>query len=250
MHKEVVEIAGLPIEIIRKSNLKNLYIRVNPPEGNVVVSAPAELKDEEIRLFVLRKLPEVTKVRDKMVSQARQTKREYVSGESHYLWGKLYRLQVVIEGNQYNISKTPTKIIFKVPEGATMENKERAFNEWYRQELKRVLQPVVERYEKRMGIAADEYKVKNMRTRWGTCNIDKRRVWINLQLAKKPMECLEYVVAHELVHLIEKDHTHRFNALVEKYYPTWKEAKKLLEELPLDHMEKGDSDTDDEQTNI
>lgn len=250
MRNQELIVGGLPIEIIRKRSLKNLYVRINPPEGNVTVSTPTELTDEDIKLFVLKKLPEINKVRDKMLSQERQTKREYVSGESHYLWGKPYRLQVVYEGTGHTIMKTPTKIILTVPEGTDMKARERFFTEWYRQELKRVLDSVVESCEKKTRIHADEFRIKNMRTRWGTCNIDERRIWINLQLAKKPAECLEYVVIHELVHLIEKNHTNRFHALVEEYCPTWKEAKKILATMPLDYMEKGEKDTDDEQTDI
>jgi predicted metal-dependent hydrolase len=243
-------IGGMPIEIIKKKNLKNLYVRVNPPEGKVTVSTPSDYPDEEIRLFVLKKMPEITKVRDRMLSQARQTEREYVSGESHYLWGKPYRLQVVYEGNKYVITKAPNKIILNAPTGSTQKSRERAFNEWYRQELKRVLDGVVSRCETKTNLHADEYKIKNMRTKWGTCNIDKKRIWINLQLAKKPVECLEYVVIHELVHLIEKNHTHKFNALVEEFYPTWKEARKLLAKMPLDYFEKGEQVEDEVQNNI
>lgn len=246
IRSEELVIGGLRVEIIRKKSLKNLYIRVNPPEGSVTVSTPAELPNEDIKLFVLKKLPEITKIRDRMLAQERQSKREYVSGESHYLWGKPYRLQVVYEGTQYKIVKRPTKIIMTVPEGTDVKARERLFTEWYRQELKRVLESVIIGCEKKTGIYADEFRIKNMKTRWGTCNNEKRRIWINLQLAKKPMECLEYVVIHELVHLLEKNHTHRFQALVEEYCPTWYEAKKLLETMPLDYMEKGEADTDDE----
>ena len=243
---EIVEISGLQIRILKKKNLKNLYIRVNPPEGDVTVSVPAGFPDEEIRLFVLRKLPEITKVRNRMNVQPRQSKREYVSGESCYLWGKPYRLQIVPGGKRYSIEKTPNKIIMTVPDGATTDGKEQALTEWYRAELKRVLETVFETCKKKTGIDADEAKIKKMKTRWGTCNIDSRRIWINLQLAKKPPECLEYVVIHELVHLLEKNHTNRFNALVEEYCPTWKEAKKLLTEMPLDYIEAGGELIDEE----
>jgi len=243
-------IGGIQIEIIKKKNLKNLYIRVNPPEGNITVSTPSDYPDNEIRLFVLKKMPEINKVRNRMLSQARQTEREYVSGESHYLWGKLYRLQVVYEGNKYKISKMPNKIILTAPERSTKESRERAFNEWYREELKRVLDGVVSRCEVKTSLHANEYKIKNMRTKWGACNINKKRIWINLQLAKKPIECLEYIVMHELVHLMEKNHTYRFHTLVEEFYPTWKEAKKLLSEMPLDHIEKGEQVENEEQNNI
>lgn len=250
MRNEKMIIGGLPIEIIRKENLKNLYIRVNPPEGDVTVSTPVGIKDEDIELFVLRKLPEITKVRDRMLAQERQSKREYVSGESYYLWGKPYRLQVVYEETRHKIVKTPTKIIMTVPEGTNTKAREKLLIEWYRQELKRILETVAIDCEKKTGIHAEDFRIKNMRTRWGTCNIDKRRIWINLQLAKKPMECLEYVVIHELVHLVEKNHTHRFRALVEEFCPTWKEVKKILATMPLDYMEKEEKDTDDEQTDI
>lgn len=243
---EIVKISGLQIEVIRKKNLKNLYIRVNPPEGDVTVSVPVGFPDEEIRLFLLKKLPEITKVRSKMNLQPRQSKREYVSGESCYLWGKPYRLQIVPGGRRYLIEKTPTKIIMTVPEEATTEGKERALTEWYRSELKRVLETVFIDCKKKTGIDADEAKIKKMKTRWGTCNIENRRIWVNLQLVKKPPECLEYVVIHELVHLLERNHTNRFNALINEYYPTWKEAKKLLIEMPLDHIEKGGDIIDEE----
>lgn len=238
-------IGGMPIEIIKKKNIKNLYVRVNPPEGNVTVSTPSDYPDEEIRLFVLKKIPEITKVRDRMKSQARQTEREYVSGESHYLWGKPYRLQVVYEGNSYIITKTSNKIILSGPKGSTKESRGRVFNEWYRQELKRVLDGIISRCEIKTNLHANEYKVKNMKTKWGTCNNDKKRIWINLQLAKKPVECLEYVVIHELVHLLEKNHTHKFYALIDKFYPSWKEARKLLSEMPLGYMEQGEQGEDE-----
>ncbi|MCD8368336.1 MAG: M48 family metallopeptidase [Clostridiales bacterium] len=250
MRNEEVVIGGLPVEIIRKSNLKNLYIRVKPPEGSVTVSTPMDVKKEDIELFVLKKLPEITKIRNRMLAQVRQSKREYVSGESHYLWGKPYRLQVVYEGTRRDIIKTPTKIIMTVPEGTDSDSREALMTEWYRQELRRVLDSVILRCEKKTGVHAEEYRIKNMKTRWGTCNIDKRRIWINLQLAKKPMECLDYVVIHELVHLLEKNHTHRFHALVEEFCPTWREAKKMLNTMPLDYLEKGETDTDDEEADI
>ena len=176
MLKQEIEIGGLPVEILRKSNLKNLYVRVNPPDGSVTVSSPTDILEEEINLFVLKKLPEITKIRNQMLSQDRQSKREYVSGESHYLWGRSYRLQVVYQDAKSGVIKTPTKIVLTVPEGTDAESREKVFTEWYRQELKRVLDPLVKRCEEKTGVHADEYRVKNMRTKWGTCNIDKKRI--------------------------------------------------------------------------
>lgn len=231
-------IGGIEVEIIKKKNLKNLYIRVNPPLGKVVISAPVLCSDDEIRSFVLKKMPEINRVREKFKSQPRLSEREYVSGESYYLWGNPYRLEVVYGAKKTSVRKTTNKIILEVPDNTDLEKRRFALNEWYRSELKRVLDIISVKCEKRTDLKASEYLVKNMKTRWGTCNIDKRRIWINLQLVKKPMECLEYVLIHELVHLVEKNHTHKFYALVEQYCPTWKEVRKRLNELPLDYAEQ------------
>lgn len=243
---EIMTVAGIPIEVTRNARQKNLYIRVNPPEGTVTVSAPAEATEDAIRYYVLRKMPEITKVRDRMLAQPRQTKREYVSGEACYLWGKPHMLQVIYEGNRYRIEKTPQRIIMHAPEGASEESREKALTEWYRRELKRVLPNVLKQCEERVGVEASACNIKYMKTRWGSCNIDEKRILINLQLVRKPIECLEYVVTHELVHLVERNHTNRFRALVEKYCPNWKEAKQLLSEMPLDPLINGDEDTNAE----
>lgn len=235
-------IGGLQIKIIRKSSLKNMYIRVNPPDGIVKVSVPYDISDETIKNFVLTRMPEITKVRDRMLAQSRQSKREYVSGESCYLWGKQYMLQVTYAGNRYYIEKTPNKIVMTAPIGSTAVNREKAMTEWYRSELKRILPIVLKQCEDRIGVTANACNVKYMRTRWGSCNIVEKRILINLQLVKKPVDCLEYVLTHELVHLLEKNHNNRFRSLVEKYCPNWKDAKQLLQDMPLDHMEQGDED--------
>lgn len=235
MHDEII-VGGLPVLITKKKTLKNIYIRVYPPEGKVTVSAPENADDEYLRMFILKKIPEITKVRDRMRSQERQSEREYVSGESYYLWGKPYRLQVMIGGKYKDIKKTPSKIVMTLPAEIDDDARQKLINEWYRAELRRVLDTIVEKCEKKTGIKANEYRIKNMKTRWGTCNIDKARIWINLQLAKKPMECLEYIVIHELIHLREKNHTHRFQEMVKEACPNWKEAKNLLSSLPLEYM--------------
>ena len=135
-----------------------------------------------------------------------------------------------------------------VPVGTEIKAREKLLLEWYRQELKRVLDSVIQRCKLKIGICAAEYRIKNMKTKWGTCNTQERRIWINLQLAKKPIECLEYIVIHEMVHLLEDNHTHRFYALVKEYCPSWKEARRLLELMPLDYMDNGDTEVDDKRT--
>lgn len=241
---EIMTVAGFRVEVSRKSRQKNLYIRVSPPDGDVTVSAPAEATEEAIRYFIMRKAPEINKIRDQMLAQPRQTKREYVSGEACYLWGKPHMLLVIYEGHRYHIKKVPNRIIMTVPEGASAQNREKALTEWYRAELKRILPSVLEQCEERVGVKSSACSIKYMKTRWGSCNVAEKRILINLQLVKKPIECLEYVLIHELVHLLELNHTSRFRALVTKYCPNWREARQLLYEMPLDHLEDGDEETD------
>lgn len=248
--KQNVIIGGIPVDIIRKTNLKNMYIRVFPPDGMVTVNSSFDFKEEEIRRFVLNKLPEITKVRNRLIKQPRQSKREYVSGESHYLWGKPYPLRVVYEGFYSKIEKKAGRLIMTVPEGADLEKKGKVVTEWYRKEMKRVLATQIANCEKKTGIHAAEYIIRNMKTRWGTCNVSESRITLNLQLAKKPPECLEYVLIHELVHLMEKNHTNRFYAMVQEFCPTWKEARKLLSSMPLDYIAKGAHDENDETTDL
>lgn len=234
--KDNMVIAGLPVEVTKKSNLKNLYIRVNPPDGTITVSAPLSISDEEIQHFFLKRSHDIKKVRDRMLAQDRQTKREYVSGEAYYLWGKPYMLQVRQEGRAYEIIKSGNRIIMITPNGASQENRKRVLTEWYRSELKRAIPSILKQCEKRVGIQANSCNIRNMKTRWGSCNTQTKNILINLQLVKKPVECLEYVIIHELVHLLERNHTNLFRSLVEKNCPNWKNAKKLLIDLPLDCM--------------
>ncbi len=235
-------IGGQEVKISKKSNLKNIYLRIVPPDGNIKVSAPIMCRDEEIRNFVLKKMPQISMIQNDFKNQPRQTKREYVSGEAHYLWGKPYMLEVKYGNKKSEVIKNPERIVLKVPDGTDEKKRESILTEWYRTELKRNLEIVSKKCEQNTEIKADEYRVKNMKTKWGTCNIESRRIWINLQLVKKPFECLEYVVTHELVHLIERNHTNRFRELVDGFYPGWRQAKKKLSELPLDYYESNQED--------
>lgn len=239
MTKEELQIGNISVTVLRKQNLKNVYLRVLPPDGEVTVSAPSYVTTAELSNFLLSKLPDIYVRQERMRSQPRQTERTYVSGEAHYLWGKPYRLQVVYQGTRPSMVKQGGKLVMAVPEGYSIEQRERVMTEWYRGELRRVLRSASERCEEITGIEANDFRIRNMKTRWGTCNIAERRIWVNLQLVKKPPQCLDYVLTHELVHLVEANHTHRFHELVEKYCPTWREADRALKEMPLDHISEG-----------
>lgn len=241
MTKEELQIGNISVTVLRKQNLKNVYLRILPPDGEVTVSAPSYVTTAELSNFLLSKLPDIYVRQERMRSQPRQTERTYVSGEAHYLWGKPYRLQVVYQGTRPSVVKQGGKLVMAVPEGYSIEQRERVMTEWYRGELRRVLRSASERCEEITGIEANDFRIRNMKTRWGTCNISERRIWVNLQLVKKPPQCLDYVLIHELFHLVEANHTHRFHELVEKYCPTWREADRALKDMPLDHISEGEA---------
>ena len=236
--KKIITVGDFEIQITKRSGQKNLYIRVCPPNGDIFVSVPAKTSDKIIKNFVLRKIPEITKAQARLQRQFRQTKRNYVSGETCYYWGEPHMLQVIYNGKHNKIEKLPNKIIMTVPEGTSLEKRKKLLTEWYRKELKRILPILLEQCERIVDVKANSCNVRNMKTRWGSCNILKKSILINLQLVKKPVECLKYVIIHELVHLLEKKHSNRFRSLLDKYYPSWKEAKQILADMPLDYWEK------------
>ena len=236
--KKIIMAGDFEVKVTKRPGQKNLYIRVSPPDGEITVSAPAKISDKLIKNFILRKIPEVTKARERIRNQFRQSKREYISGETCYFLGVPHMLQVIYEGNRCKIQRVPNRIIMTVPEGTPLEKRKSLLTEWYRAELKKFLAILLPECEKRVGVKINSCNVRNMKTRWGSCNIFRKRILINLQLVKKPLECLEYVLIHELVHLLEKNHTNRFKSLVEKYYPARREAKRILTDMPLDYWEK------------
>lgn len=235
---KIIMAGDLEANVTKRPGQKNIYIRVNPPDGKITVSAPAKISDKLIKDFILRKIPEITKARERIRNQFRQSKREYVSGETCYYLGVPYMLQVIYEGNRCKIQRVPNRIIMTVPEGTQTDKRKSLLTEWYRGELKKFLAILLPECEKRVGVKVNACNIRNMKTRWGSCNISRKSILINLQLVKKPLECLEYVLIHELVHLLEKNHTNRFRSLVEKFYPAWREAKRILTEMPLDYWEK------------
>jgi predicted metal-dependent hydrolase len=172
--------------------------------------------------------------------QARETKRIYVSGESHFFQGKRYILEVKEHDGYSKVHINGTKKInLKVPIGATVEDKSRTMKEWYRKQLKIQIPPLIEKWEKIIGVKAADWGVKQMKTKWGACNTDAKRIWLNLELAKKPPICLEYILVHELVHLLERNHNDRFIHLMNEFMPKWRLHRKELNSLPIVHNDWG-----------
>ncbi|NLZ53261.1 MAG: M48 family metallopeptidase [Thermoanaerobacteraceae bacterium] len=222
----------IEIELIKK-NIKNIHLSVHPPNGRVRISAPIRMDDEAIRLFVISKLSWIKKQRAKFEKQERQSEREFVSGESHYFLGERYLLNV----NYTNKKKQEVKIRNKtyidlfVREGSTKEQRQMVMKEWYRRELKALIQPIIEKWEPIIGVKVESWGVKLMKTKWGSCNTTAKRIWINLELAKKNPACLEYIIVHEMVHLLERLHNERFIVYMDKFLPNWRSIKAELNGL-------------------
>lgn len=227
MMKQQMKIDGIEMQVERKK-IKNMYIRITAPDGAVKITVPKFISDEAIRSFILSRMDWIKQNKEKIAGKPRHERLHYISGENHYLWGIPYKLEVVYSNNKSNVFIEEDKIILQVQKNSTQAQREYIMQEWYRKEIKKEIPRVLERCVSRVGKTPSEWRVKNMKTRWGTCNIQKRRIWLNLQLAKKPLECMEYVITHELVHLYEKNHNAKFRSYMDLFYPNWRNVKKKL----------------------
>ena len=231
----MLDISGIPIEVCKK-NIKNMHLYVKPPDGHVTVSAPLSMSDAAIERFVRTKTSWIKKQVAKFDNQLRQSEREHVSGETFYVWGKQYYLQTEY-GSKNSIVLSGDKAILTVRKESTAEQRESFTREWYRELLKVEIARLLPKWEKTTELKASGWQTKYMTSRWGTCNTKTGKIWLNLQLAKKTSECLEYIILHELVHLVEKNHDEKFVALMDRYMPMWREVKTTLNGQTLDYME-------------
>lgn len=231
-----IQIADISVEIVKKE-IKNMHLSVLPPDGKVRVSAPLAMPDEAITMFVRTKLGWIRKQQAKFEAQPRQSQREYVSGETLYVWGHQYFLQVAYSYKGNSLVLDGNQAILTVRQESTAKQREAFVNEWYRGLLKAEVEKYLPKWEKITGLHCSSWQSKYMTTRWGTCNTNTRKIWLNLQLAKKPIECLEYVILHELAHLKVKNHGLEFIAILDQHMPQWRERKMLLNESKLDYMD-------------
>ena len=229
-------ISGVKIDIVKK-NIKNMHLSVLPPEGIVRVSAPFTVDDETIRLFVISKIGWIKEQVERYESQLRQTKREYVDGETVYVWGKHYRLMVKTSNNKNMIKIVGDRLYLYVRETSTIIQRENALNKWYRYILKNEIQDLIHKWTTKMDISVKIWGVKNMKTKWGSCNTESKSIWLNLQLAKKPKNLLEYVVVHELAHLLAPKHDMQFVRYMDHFLPDWCARKEELNRFILDYIE-------------
>lgn len=233
--KSQIKVSGVPVEIVRKG-IKNLHLGVYPPHGRVRVAAPLRVSDAAVRLAVVGKLGWIKRQRARFEAQPRQSEREMVSGESHYFLGQRYRLRVVTyDGPAKVMARNKSVIELHVRRESSAEQRERVLQRWYRQQLKELIPPLLQKWQTAVGVQANEWAIKKMKTKWGACNVEARRIWLNLELAKKPVQCLEYIIVHELVHLLERHHNDTFITLMNKFLPQWRLRRAELNAAPLPH---------------
>ncbi len=229
-----VNLGELDIEVIRKK-IKNLHLSVYPPQGRVRVSAPDSMTLETIRVFLVSKLGWIRKQQEKLREQEREPPRDYIDRESHYYNGRRYLLKVIEQDAPARVELKARTMELYVRPGTSRQKRQIIVNEWNRQQLKQQIPAIIRKYEKLMEIEVHDFGVKKMKTKWGTCNVEARRIWLNLELAKKPGEYLEYVVVHEMAHLLESTHNVRFVILMDQFMPKWKFYRDELNRLPVGH---------------
>ncbi|HIF9126988.1 TPA: M48 family metallopeptidase [Photobacterium damselae] len=227
-----VTIAGVVLTVNRKA-INNIHLSVLPPNGAVRLSVPLATSEQAIRLAVINKLSWIKQQQADFAGQRRQSLREMVSGESHYLWGQRYLLSVVETTGKHSIRVKGKRIELSVANKTSTENRLKLLNEFYRSEIKESLSKLLPLWQEKLGVEADALGIKKMKTKWGSCNIADKRIWLNLELAKKPLECFEFILVHELTHLLERHHNERFRSLMDEHLPDWRERRSLLNSLPL-----------------
>lgn len=236
MHQ--ITVGEFVVDVVRK-DIKNLHLAVYPPEGRIRVATPLRIDDEAVRLFVISKIPWIKKHQVNLRSQERQSAREYVSGESHYFNGKRYLLNVIYQESAPKVEiRNKTYIDLYVREGYSQGQCRKVMAEWYRSELKKHIPDMISKWQKIVKVHVNEWGTKQMRTKWGTCNIPAKRIWLNLELAKKPLHCLEFIVLHEMVHLLERHHNDKFIGYMDKFMPNWRFYKEELNRYPICDMKR------------
>lgn len=225
---------GIDVELIQK-DIKNVHLSVYPPEGRVKVSAPEKMEFDTIRVYVISRLAWIKRQQRKLRAQIRETPRECIDRESHYFNGQRYLLKVVESNAVPCVKRDHSKIVLQVRPGANEAKKRLVLEEWYRQQLKERVIGLIAQWEQRMGISVERFMVRKMKTKWGSCTPASGSIRINLELMKKPPECLEYIVVHEMAHLLEPSHNRHFIALMEQFLPKWRLYREELNALPVRH---------------
>lgn len=231
-----IHLGDMVVEVTQK-DIKNVHLSVYPPFGQVKIAAPVRMNLDTIRIYAISKLSWIRKQQTKIKKQKRESQREYITRESHYYLGKRYLLKVIEHNEKTKVCLKQNTIELYIKPGTNTEKRKEIIEDWYRKQLKEIIPKYVTKLEKKMNVQVKEIGIKKMKTKWGTCNIEAKRIWLNLELAKKPIHCLEYIIIHEMTHLLERNHNTRFVSLMNNLLPNWKDVKEELNELPVGFVE-------------
>lgn len=229
---ELLKFNDLEVELSFK-DIKNVHLRVHPPFGRVTLSAPKDMNIEHLRVFVSTKLGWIRKEKKKFLSQQREPEYLYITNESHYFFGKRYLLKITPTDKKSEVILHHNKIEILISDINNKDLIKKKMYQWYRQQLKEFLSERIEYFKDKMNVSPESFGIRKVKTKWGSCNDVSKTIWFNIELVKKPKECIDYIVVHELVHLKERSHNKNFILLMNKYYPNWQLRKKQLNELPI-----------------
>lgn len=232
--RDTLDLGDLHAEVVRKE-IKHVHLSVLPPAGRVRLAVPQGMSLETVRLFVIAKLAWIRAQQRKLRAQEREAPREYLNKESHYLWGKRYLMEIRHADAAPSVIVTPRKLQLQVRPAADQARCEAVLDAWYRQQVRDVVPSLLARWEPVLGVKAARVFVQRMKTKWGSCTPASGYIRLNTDLAKKPLECLEYIIVHELMHLREPTHNERFVALMDLHLPHWQQLRKRLNRLPVRH---------------
>lgn len=230
-----LRLGDIVVDVVRK-DIKNLHLSVHPPTGQVRISAPARMKQDAIRVFALSKLDWIMRQQKKLLSQDRETPREYLDRESHYVWGKRYLLRVLEADLPPSIEMDHSRLVLRVRPGTETDRRQMIVEAWYRDQLKQAVPALLAKWEPILGETVTKVFVQRMKTKWGSCNPTSASIRLNTDLARKPRECLEYVVVHEMAHLIAPTHGANFTTLMDRLMPQWRSQRDRLNQLPVPHQ--------------
>jgi predicted metal-dependent hydrolase len=229
-----IQLGKIGVDVIRK-DIKNVHLSVLPPAGRVRISAPERMSLDTVRVFAIAKLPWIKKQQNKLREQERETPREYIDRESHYVWGKRYLLKVIDADRSPSVELAHSRMVLCVRPGTARGRRNEILEEWYREALREAVPQVIEKWERLLGVRVKRFFVQRMKTKWGSCNHRSGSIRLNTDLARKPRECLDYIVLHEMVHLLEPTHNAHFMSLMEQYMPKWQSHRDALNRLPVRH---------------
>lgn len=230
--RESITLGDIQIAVTRK-NVKNVHLSVHPPEGRVTLVAPSNTRLDVARAYAITKLQWIRQQQASLRGQARETPRQFLTRETHYVWGRRYLLNIVEREDKPEIILDHKRITLYIRPGSSLEKRAELMHKWHKSLLHEFIPELIARWEKKLGVSVQRYFIQKMKTKWGSCNYFEKHIRLNTELVKKPKDLIEYVVVHEMVHLLEPTHNDRFVGILTQNYPTWREARKELNELPL-----------------